>query len=109
MKQYLSFYFDKGKSMSLGENIKMYRECKMMSLADFSSKTGIALDACQAIETGKRALSSTEIQTICRVLDVTFESLVTPPPAPSISCTEGSVLMPVDELQSLLGKMRDNS
>lgn len=94
--------------MSLGDNIKMYRESKMMSLDDFSAKTGIALDACQAIEIGKRALSSAEIQSICRVLDVTFESLVTPPPAPSDACTEGSVLMPVDELRNLLGKMREN-
>ena len=93
--------------MSLGDNIKMYRESKHMSLADFSAKTGISLEACEAIETGKRALSSADIQSICRVLDVTFESLVTPPPAPSVSCTEGSVLMPVDELRSLLGKMRE--
>lgn len=94
--------------MSLGANIKMFRESKLLSLAKFSGLTGISLEACQAIEEGKRALSSTEIQSICRVLGVTFDALVAPPQPEEDECNaEGSLLMPADELQNLLGKMRE--
>ena len=92
--------------MSLGENIKNIRESKSITMEQFSELTGISMENCEKIEAGKRALSSADIQSICKVLDVNFEALVTAPktaPAPE----EGSVLMPVDELQKLLGKMKE--
>lgn len=89
--------------MSLGENIQNIRISKNITLDRFAELTGISAENCEKIEAGRRALSSSEIQSICRVLDVSFDDLVT---APRQQTDQASVLMPVDELQSLLGKMK---
>ena len=92
--------------MSVGENIKIIRESKGIDLANFSMMTGISLANCEGIEAGVRALTSAEVQAICNALGVSFDALVAAPlqDAPE---SEGSVVMPVDELQNLLGKMRE--
>ena len=92
--------------MSIGQNVKVYREYNGMSIGDFASHVGLTVEG---IEAGVRMLSSSEIQRICRVLNVTLEALLSRQPtmpAPQDDA-EGSILMPVDELQSLLGKMRE--
>ncbi len=92
--------------MSLGENIKRIRESKNITLENLAELTGISVSDCEKIEAGKRALTSSEIQSICKTLGVSFEALVTAPkPQPPVE--EGSVLMPVDELKKLLGKMTE--
>ena len=92
--------------MSVGENIRIIRESKGISREYFSQMTGISLANCEGIEAGVRALNSAEVQAICNALGVTFDALVASPmqDAPE---NEGSVVMPVDELQNLLGKMRE--
>ena len=90
--------------MSVGENIKKIRESQSITLEKFAELTGISLTSCQGIESGQRALNSSEVQSICRVLGVTFEALVAAPPPPK---EEASMVMPVDELRNLLGKMRE--
>lgn len=95
--------------MSIGQNVKVYREYNGMSIGDFASHIGLTVEECEGIEAGVRMLSSSEIQRICRVLNVTLEALLSRQPtmpAPQDDA-EGSILMPVDELQSLLGKMRE--
>lgn len=100
-----------GFSMSIGQNVKIYRENSGIALEDFAARIGLTAAECQGIEAGKRMLSSSEIQRICKVLNVSLEALLSkhptvPKPQEDIS-EEGSILMPVDELQSLLGKMRE--
>ena len=92
--------------MSVGDNIKRIRESKSMSLERFAELTGISLSSCQGIEAGQRALNSSEVQSICRVLEVSFDMLVTAP-ASEYMTEEESMVMPVDELQNLLGKMKE--
>ena len=101
--------------MSLGGNIKRIRTDKNISLESFAAKMGLSVDACAAIEDDNRSLSSVEIQTICQILDVTFDSLVYEKKSAveamdkqdEEDSAEESVLMPVDELQKLLGKMNE--
>ena len=95
------------KNMSIGENVKIYREKSGMTLEQLAQKLGISLLDCEATERGRRILSSAEIQKICSVLDVSLENLLTQPPTDS-TAEEGSILMPVDELQNLLGKMKES-
>ncbi len=92
--------------MSVGENIKKIRESKSMSLERFAELTGISLSSCEGIEAGQRALNSSEVQSICRVLEVNFDALVTAP-SPETLKEEESMVMPVDELKDLLGKMKE--
>ncbi len=92
--------------MSVGENIKKIRESKSISLERFAELTGISLSSCQGIESGQRALNSAEVQSICRVLDISFEALVTVPASETLT-EEESMVMPVDELKNLLGKMKE--
>ena len=92
--------------MSVGENIKIIRENKGISLEYFAQMTGISLANCEGIESGVRALTSSEVQAICNALGVTFDALVATP-VQDVPANEGSVVMPVDELQHLLGKMRE--
>ena len=100
--------------MSLGGNIKRIRTDRNISLESFAEQLGLPVEACLAIEDDNRSLSSVEIQTICQILDVTFDSLVYEKKssleineAEENDAAEESVLMPVDELQKLLGKMND--
>ena len=87
---------------------KRIRESKSISLERFAELTGISPQNCYSIENGLRALNSSEVQSICRVLGVSFDVLVSnPAPEPDPLESEGSVVMPVDELQNLLGKMRE--
>lgn len=98
--------------MSIGQNIKCYREYLSMTEEEFAGKVGISIDECNLIESGRRALTSAEIQKIGEVLNVTFDDLlapnpVPPPPVDTDAPEEGSVLMPMDELKNLLGKMQE--
>ncbi|MBR4985520.1 MAG: helix-turn-helix transcriptional regulator [Proteobacteria bacterium] len=98
--------------MSVGNNIKRLRESRSLSLSDFASMTGMTVETCESIESGHRSLSSTEVQTICKALDVTFDVLVAEPHVSKESKEEddeegGSLVMPVEELQNLLGKMNE--
>lgn len=94
--------------MSVGENVKFYREKKPLSIAKFAGQIGLTVDECKLIESGQRTISSAEIQTICRVLDIGIEALLADRPSVhSNDSTDGSMLMPVEELQKLLGKMQD--
>ena len=61
---------------------------------------------CRLIEDGRRVINSTEIKSICQVLGVSIDALFAMS-SDDFAETEGSMLMPVDELQSLLGKMKD--
>ncbi len=90
--------------MGIGENIKAIRESKNISLIQFSAMTGIDAESCEKIEAGSRALNASEIQSICMALGVSFETLVAQRSDPEPEM-QPSVLMPVDELQKLLGKM----
>lgn len=95
--------------MSIGQNVKVYREYNGISIEDFASQINLTVEECEGIEAGVRMLSSSEIERICRALNVTLEALLSrqpSTPAPQDDA-EGSILMPVDELQSLLGKMRE--
>lgn len=94
--------------MSVGENIKKIRNYHSISLEQLSAMTGIAIEDCEKIESGSRTLSSAEVQSICKALNVNFDTLVMATfPEPDEDATEGSVLMPVEELQNLLGKMKE--
>ena len=97
--------------MSIGQNIKRYRENLSISEEQFAERVGITVDECRNIENGRRALSSLEIQKISEVLNVTFDALLSskpiPAPAPKDEPEEGSVLMPMDELKNLLGQMNE--
>ncbi len=103
--------------MSLGGNIKRIRTDKNIGIDSFAAKLGLPVEACLAIEDDNRSLSSVEIQTICQILGVTFDSLVYEKKSSlenleindveENDAAEESVLMPVDELQKLLGKMND--
>ena len=106
--------------MSIGQNIKRYREKLSMSEEQFAEQVGITVQECRFIEAGRRALSSAEIQKIGEVLNVTFDDLLSsrpiPPAIPKRPAArasdddmpeEGSVLMPMDELKNLLGKMKE--
>ena len=108
--------------MSIGQNIKRYRENLSMTEEQFAEKVGITVQECRFIEAGRRALSSAEIQKIGEVLNVTFDDLLSSrpippaipkrPPVPTPAADdempeEGSVLMPMDELKNLLGKMKE--
>lgn len=105
--------------MSLGGNIKRIRTDKNISLESFADKLGLSVDTCMAIEDDNRSLSSVEIQSICQILGVTFDSLVyekrTSVENNAVETgfkkdndvTEESVLMPVEELQKLLGEMKE--
>ncbi len=99
--------------MSIGQNIKCYREYLSMSVEEFARQVGISVEDCGLIESGRRALTSAEIQKIGEVLDVTFDDLLASEPVPRRvninpdGPEEGSVLMPMDELKNLLGKMQE--
>ena len=96
--------------MSVGDNIKRLRESKSLTLADFAAKTGMDEATCESIEAGQRPLTSTEVKKICSVLEVTFDVLVAAPKPkqePEPEETGGSVVMPVEELKHLLGKMNE--
>lgn len=95
--------------MSIGQNVKVYREYNGISIEDFASQINLTVEECEGIEAGVRMLSSSEIERICRALNVTLEALLSRQPSTSApqDDAEGSILMPVDELQSLLGKMRE--
>ncbi len=94
--------------MSVGENIKRYREYSQMSIAKFAAATGIPMLDCMAIEAGQRAISSGELQNIARVLNATVDALLSEPQAEQPQNDgNSSVVMPIDELQKLLGNMKD--
>ena len=95
--------------MSIGQNVKVYREYNGMSIGDFASHVGLTVEERGGVDAGGRLLPWAEIRRICRVLTVAREALLSRQPtmpAPQDDA-EGSILMPVDELQSLLGKMRE--
>jgi len=95
--------------MSVNDNIRKYRINRSLSLQQFAAQTGISLSDCQKIENGTKPLSSAEVQRICKVLGVDIDTLMTasvPDPEEEV-VTEGSVLMPFEELQNLLGKMKE--
>lgn len=92
--------------MSIGENIQYYRNQSGLSIDDFARDVNLSACDCREIESGKRRLSSAEIQTICRVLNVSLDNLLSDNPTPE---DHGSVVIPVAELQALLGKMNDNN
>lgn len=101
-----------GFPMSIGQNVKVYRENSGIKIEDFAARIGLSVADCEGIEAGKRMLSSSEIQRICKVLNVSLEALLSKNPTPECAKKgdadeEGSILMPVAELQSLLGKMRE--
>ena len=96
--------------MSVGDNIKRLRESKSLTLTDLAAKTGMDEATCESIESGQRPLTSTEVRKLCSALEVTFDVLVAAPkPAPQAEPAEagGSVVMPVEELKHLLGKMNE--
>lgn len=96
--------------MSIGQNIKCYRENLSMSEEEFAERVGLSVEECRFIESGRRALSSAEIQRIGEVLDVTFDDLLASKPIPKPIRDvpdDCSVLMPMDELKNLLGKMQE--
>ena len=92
--------------MSVGENIKKYREYNQISIAQFATATGLSMADCEDIEAGQRAITSRELQVIARVLNTTVDALLS---APQTGTPDGgsSVVMPVDELRKLLGSMKD--
>ena len=96
--------------MSIGENIKKYRESFPMSLEAMAAQLGLPVDQYRAIELGQRTLSFVEIQKISQVLKVSVDSLFAEKAEKADAEEteeEGSVLMPMDELKNLLGMMRD--
>lgn len=93
--------------MGIGENIGVYRQRKNMTLEQLAQKLGLTVDECRRIESGQRMLSSSEIQRICKILDVSLDALLTHEPPQDPADDEGSILMPIDELQHLLGQMKD--
>ena len=93
--------------MSVGENIKTIRQLRAISIERFSALTGISVENCNMIEAGARALNSSEVQIICRVLGVNFDALLAAPKQDEQEDNDGSVPMPAEELENLLGKMRD--
>ncbi len=93
--------------MSIAQNIRYYREHQSITLDDFSQKTGMAIVDCIKIEAGQRPLTSAEITKVCEVLSISVDELIsdreiaaTPQRDP-----EGSVVMPIGELQNLLSMM----
>ena len=92
--------------MSVAENIKRYREYNQMSIAKFAVATGIPMQDCMAIEAGQRAIKSSELQVIARVLNATVDALLSEPQEPQ-NDNNSSVVIPIDELQKLLGNMKD--
>ena len=93
--------------MSVNENIRRLRVGNSLSIDSFAGLTGLSVADCQKIEAGTRPLSSAEVQKICSVLDVDVDTLMTATIPDPEARTEGSVLMPIDELQNLLGKMQE--
>lgn len=94
--------------MSVGENVKFYREKKPLSIAKFASLIGISVNDCVLIEAGQRTISSAEIRAICQVLDIGIEALLAERHEDEpMDSSDGSMLMPIDELQQLLGQMKD--
>lgn len=97
--------------MSVGKNIRKYRELLEMTQSDFARRIGVSVFECLAIEAGTRSLTSAEIQRIVTVLGIPMEVLLSDAveePAPQNVPEEGgSVVMPLSDLNDLLGKMRE--
>ena len=94
--------------MSIAQNIRYYREQSSLTLDEFSKKTNLAIADCIKIEAGQRPLSDSEITLVCKALDITVDELIAAPSQKgSTRDPEGSVVMPIGELQSLLGMMKD--
>ena len=94
--------------MSVGENVKFYREKKPLSIAKFAAYIGVTVSDCMLIESGQRTISSSEIRAICQVLDIGIDALLAEQHEDvPMDASEGSMLMPIDELQNLLGQMKD--
>ena len=95
-------------SMSIAQNIRYFREQRSLTLDAFSAKTGLPIADCIKIEAGQRPLSSSEITVVCRALGITVDELIADRPHQDTPRdSEGSVVMPIGELQSLLGMMKD--
>jgi len=94
--------------MSIAQNIRYYREHQSITLDDFSKKTGLTIADCIKIEAGQRPLTSAEITKVCEVLDISVDELISDrdvsAPGPQRD-PEGSVVMPLGELQNLLSMM----
>ncbi len=92
--------------MSIAQNIRHYRELKGLTLDEFSAQSGLSISDCIRIEAGQRPLSADEITKVCHVLNITADDLCS---VPKEECShEGeSVVISVNELQSLLGMMKD--
>ncbi|MFA5625654.1 MAG: helix-turn-helix transcriptional regulator [Bradymonadales bacterium] len=91
--------------MSVAENVKFLRLSNSWSIDDFAQRMELSVADCQAIESGVRVISSAEINRMCRIFDVSIDELFSE--RGNYDDDEGSVLMPLDDLQTLLGKMRD--
>ena len=95
--------------MSVGANIRKFREKLGITEWDFARRIGVPVEDCMALETGERSLNSNEIRKIVDVLGVTLDDLLmdNPDREPETPATGGSVLMPMEALNELLGKMRE--
>lgn len=91
--------------MSIAQNIRHYRELKKLTIDNFSAQTGLSVSDCIKIEAGQRPLTADEITRVCNVLNITSDDLCS---APKEENHEGeSVVISINELQSLLGMMKD--
>lgn len=100
--------------MSVGTNVKRYREEKNWSIEDLAKEVNLTASECEKIEAGERIVSSVEIMRICKALGLTIDALFAEPAEESepkgvdIPEEGGSVIMPVNELEALLSAMKNN-
>lgn len=94
-----------GGGMSVADNVKVLRLSNAWTVDEFAQRMGLSASECQAIEEGTRVISSGEINRMCNIFGVTIDELFLD--RTNNDDDEGSVLMPIDDLQSLLGMMKD--
>ena len=90
--------------MSIARNIRHIRESKGMTLEMLSAKTGLAIATCVQIEAGVKAVSGDELVAICDALEVAPEDIQA---TTNDEDSQSSVLMPMNDLQALLKKMKE--
>lgn len=91
--------------MGISDNVRSLRLERGWSLEAFAKRMEIAVQDAEQMENGQRVITSKEIQLMCKLFDVTIEELFAE--RQDYADDEGSVLMPIEDLQNLLGKMKD--
>ncbi len=90
--------------MNIGKTLQLLRTNAGLGVDDLAYKLDMDAKDIDNIENGSRSVTSAEIEKICQAFEISVDDFLRGKVLPQQ--TEGSVVIPVDKLNSLLSEMK---